>query len=69
MTTLSCEEALRLVLDQVDYTRGACGLTEMVGAALPAEVLDKAHSSLDAAKAARELKARGPAPHGFTGGN
>jgi hypothetical protein len=32
-------EALRLLLDQVDYTRGNCALTEMVGAVLPIEVI------------------------------
>lgn len=33
------ERALALVLDQVDYTAGACKLTEMVGAVLPREVI------------------------------
>jgi hypothetical protein len=31
--------ALRLLLDHVDYTTGACRLNEMVGAALPREVI------------------------------
>ncbi len=40
------EAALRTVLDQVDYTRGACGPTEMVGAVLPIEVIRLAHEAL-----------------------
>lgn len=32
-------EAVTLLLDQVDYTNGACGLTEMVGAVLDTRVL------------------------------
>jgi hypothetical protein len=45
---ITVREALLLVLDQVDYTKGACGLTEMVGACLPAEVIDKARQALAA---------------------
>ena len=44
-------EALLLVLDQVDYTVGACRLTELVGAALPAQVIDKARAALEPQKA------------------
>lgn len=47
--------ALLLVLDQVDYTVGACRFTEMVGAALPTSVIDRAR------KAASK-------PHGGCGG-
>ncbi len=36
---MDCRTALLTVLDQVDYTNGACGLTEMVGACLPKEVI------------------------------
>lgn len=32
-------EALRLVLDQVDYENGACRVNEPVGAVLPRDVL------------------------------
>jgi hypothetical protein len=39
-------EALLLVMDHVDYTAGACGLTEMVGAALPRDVLAIARRAL-----------------------
>jgi len=42
--------ALQVVLDQVDYTRDACAITEMVGAVLPREVLDQAHKVLEETK-------------------
>ena len=38
--------SLGVVLDQVDYTAGACSLATMVGAALPTEVIDKARAAL-----------------------
>jgi hypothetical protein len=41
--------ALALLLDQVDYTAGACRLTEMVGAVLPTEVIALCRRSLAAA--------------------
>ena len=41
---------LLTVLDQVDYTRGACTPTEMVGAVLPREVIDLARKVLDETK-------------------
>lgn len=40
------EAALAVLLDQVDYTSGACGLTEMVGAVLSAEIIEKARKAL-----------------------
>jgi hypothetical protein len=43
---LNLREALELVLDQVDYTRGACAPTEMVAAVLPVNVLTIAHDAL-----------------------
>lgn len=39
-------ECLRLLLDQCDYTRRACGLTDMVGACIPANVLDRCNKVL-----------------------
>lgn len=36
---MNTREALQVLLDQVDYTSGACSLTDMVGAALPKEVI------------------------------
>jgi hypothetical protein len=37
---------LATVLDQVDYTSGACTFTEMVGAVLPKEVIALARDCL-----------------------
>lgn len=34
------------ILDQVDYTAGACSSTEMVGAVLPKQVIKLARKSL-----------------------
>ena len=45
---LSCKEALQLLLDQVDYTAGACELTEMVGACLPKEVIERCREAIAA---------------------
>lgn len=39
MTDLTPAEDLRLILDQVDYTAGACSPTEMVGAVLDKSVI------------------------------
>lgn len=39
-------EALLLVLDQVDYTMGACRLTDMVGACLDHKIIAKARAIL-----------------------
>lgn len=39
-------EALQVVLDQVDYTAGNCGPTEMVAACLPKEVIRLAREAL-----------------------
>lgn len=39
--------ALLLLLDQVDYTRGACHMTEMVGACLATVVIDQARAALE----------------------
>lgn len=38
---------LLVVLDQVDYTNNACGVTEMVGAVLPSSVINQARKVLD----------------------
>jgi hypothetical protein len=38
--------ALQAVLDAVDYTEGACSVTEMVGAVLPKVVIEMAHKAL-----------------------
>lgn len=41
---------LSTVLDQVDYTVGACALTTMVGAALDAKLIERARALLAKAK-------------------
>lgn len=38
-------EALMLLLDNVDYSSGMCGVHEMVGAILPKEILVKANEA------------------------
>lgn len=45
---MNCRDALLLVLDQVDFTAGACSFAEMVGAVLPKEVIEKAQEALKA---------------------
>jgi hypothetical protein len=39
-------EALRVVLDHVDYTTGACKPTEMVGAVLPTNIIARVKVAL-----------------------
>lgn len=46
MKTLTCKEALQLLLDQVDFERGACSLTDMVGACIPAGVLGQCRAAV-----------------------
>jgi len=36
-----------MLLDQVDYTRGACEVTEMVGAVLPRQVIEMAREACE----------------------
>jgi hypothetical protein len=43
---MDCRTALLTVLDQVDYTKGACSFTEMVGAVLPKEVIALARKAI-----------------------
>jgi hypothetical protein len=38
--------SLLTLLDQVDYTTGACRPNEMVGAVLPKEVIEMCHKTL-----------------------
>jgi hypothetical protein len=47
--------ALATVLDQVDYTQGACSPTEMVAAVLPQPVLEFARAALAAAADKEQL--------------
>lgn len=48
---LSPVEALSLILDQVDYTNGACRSTEMVGAVLDQSIIRRCRDSIAAARA------------------
>jgi hypothetical protein len=43
---MNCRTALLTILDQVDYTNGACGVTEMVGAVLPKEIIALARKAI-----------------------
>jgi len=40
------ETALATILDAVDYTKGACTVTEMAGAVLPKELIVRAREAL-----------------------
>lgn len=44
------EAVLLLLLDSVDYTAGACGPTEMIGAVLPTVVIDRARAAINKAR-------------------
>ena len=46
VVALPAKDAILLVLDQVDFTHGACGPFEMVGAVLPEQVLVLAKASV-----------------------
>ena len=46
---LTPEVALRTILDQVDYTSGACRPNELVAAVLPVEIIKLAREALDTA--------------------
>lgn len=43
---MTLEQALRLLLDHMDYTKGACEPTEMVAACVPKEVLMECREAL-----------------------
>ena len=47
---LTAVEALRLLLDHVDYVAGVCAATERVDAILPVTILDACNHSLALAK-------------------
>jgi hypothetical protein len=50
MALLTCAEALRTLLDQVDYTADPpnCRMNELVGAVLPREVITLCRNALEA---------------------
>ena len=47
---LSPTEALLLLLDQIDYTRGACGPTELIGALIAPDILAKCRRAAELEK-------------------
>ena len=49
MAHLTCAEAPRTLLDHVDYLADppACGITEVVGAALPGEIIRLCQEALE----------------------
>lgn len=49
------QASLLLLLDQVDYTRGACRMSEMVGACLDASVIDRVRATLESLKPISEV--------------
>jgi hypothetical protein len=59
---MDCRTALLTVLDQVDYTNGACRLNEMVGAVLPKEVIVLARKAI-ADEAAQQSVQADKCPH------
>ena len=46
MKPMTCKEALQLLLDQVDFTAGACSPTDMVGACIPNGVIEKCRQAI-----------------------
>lgn len=56
MNKLSPEQALKLILDQVDYTVGACRLTDMVGAILDAKIIQTCRESLQASPPSKSVQ-------------
>lgn len=56
MKPMTCKDALLLLLDQVDFTAGACSPTEMVGACIPKVVLDKCRAAIADDKQTSDIK-------------
>ena len=54
--TMTCREALLLLLNQMDYTVHACSPTDMIAACVPAEVIDLCREAIDAAMSAQSDK-------------
>ena len=44
---MTVAEALRTILNAIDYTSGACDPTEMVAAVLPSELIERARKALE----------------------
>ena len=53
MKPMTCREALLLLLDQVDFTAGACSMTDMVGQCIPDGVIEKCREAIEAALSTR----------------
>jgi len=53
---MNCKEALQVLLDHVDYTSGACGLTEMVGGVLPKSIIDLCREAIKESAIPKEWK-------------
>ena len=47
--------ALAVVMGDIDFTKGACRMTDMVGACLSKEALGKAHKALAAYREQKKL--------------
>ena len=43
---MTVEQALKILLDNVDYTLGNCGITDMVGAVFDVRVITMARKAL-----------------------
>ena len=67
-TPLSCKDALCLLLDQVDFTTGACSPTDMVGACIPPEVFKKCREAIAAERQYADTEADGVVFCGKCGG-
>lgn len=46
MSNAKIAQWLGVILDHVDYTNGACSITEMIGAVLPKEVIEQSRAAL-----------------------
>jgi len=49
-TIVELGTTIHLILDMVDYQRGACSITEMVGGVLPVHILERARAALELVK-------------------
>ena len=47
---IEARRCLALLLDHIDYGRGACRVNESVGAVLPADILDRARAAHEAGR-------------------
>lgn len=52
---MTCREALLLLLDQMDFTAGACSPTNMVAACVPTDVIEKCREAIANEKPPEDL--------------